>query len=348
MGAGLGEVHEQIFSVGEEEARRLTGSKAERFCHDIATGILRDDKFDLSILHSGFAVTALPHRATQAQVWTRTGGKNGELTLEVQSGRFNGESLGIPYGPSARLILIYLCSEAVTNKSRVVELGASMNAFLRRMGVGAGGKTRSIFRDQSRRLSACRLTFFYRRAHDTVISNGSFVRNAVFVNAGGPHDQSSLWSDTVELDEAFYKSLTDHPLPLREAAIRQLSGRSMALDGARCLCVSQLPPSRPGKGCPCAVAGPVPAVWRRLQLATGLPAGIQGNHQAVAGGLPRSQGGDGWGQPRVGPPPQPKPGAEDPPHVHQASSHLIVQGQAAPPGCLEDAPPRTHRGCYFF
>lgn len=230
MGAGLGEVHEQIFSVGEEEARQLTGSKAERFCHDIATGILRDDKFDLSILHSGFAVTALPHRATQAQVWTRTGGKNGELTLEVQSGRFNGESLGIPYGPSARLILIYLCSEAVTNKSRVVELGASMGAFLRRMGVGAGGKTRSIFRDQSRRLSACRLTFFYRRAHDTVISNGSFVRNAVFVNAGGPHDQSSLWSDTVELDEAFYKSLTDHPLPLREAAIRQLSGRSMALD----------------------------------------------------------------------------------------------------------------------
>lgn len=40
----------------------------------------------------------------------------------------------------------------------------------------------------------------------------------------------TLWQDTVELDEAFFKSLTEHPLPLREAAIQQLSGRSMAID----------------------------------------------------------------------------------------------------------------------
>ena len=40
----------------------------------------------------------------------------------------------------------------------------------------------------------------------------------------------SLWQDTVELDEVFFKSLTQHPLPLREAAIRELAGRSMAID----------------------------------------------------------------------------------------------------------------------
>ena len=32
------------------------------------------------------------------------------------------------------------------------------------------------------------------------------------------------------VDEVFYKSLRDHPVPLQEAAIRELRDRSMSLD----------------------------------------------------------------------------------------------------------------------
>ena len=32
------------------------------------------------------------------------------------------------------------------------------------------------------------------------------------------------------MDEGFFQSLIEHPLPLREAAIRQISSRSMAID----------------------------------------------------------------------------------------------------------------------
>ena len=39
-----------------------------------------------------------------------------------------------------------------------------------------------------------------------------------------------LWLERVKLDEGFYQSLIDHPLPLREAAIQQISSRSMAID----------------------------------------------------------------------------------------------------------------------
>ena len=42
--------------------------------------------------------------------------------------------------------------------------------------------------------------------------------------------QGSLWEDRVILDEAFYAALRDHPVPLLEAAIRQLRDRSMSLD----------------------------------------------------------------------------------------------------------------------
>ena len=39
-----------------------------------------------------------------------------------------------------------------------------------------------------------------------------------------------MWEDRVVLDEVFWNALRDHPVPLLEAAIRQLRDRSMSLD----------------------------------------------------------------------------------------------------------------------
>jgi hypothetical protein len=175
-------------------------------------------------------MTALPHRSINDLVWERLGGQNGELRLHVESGFGPDKApIGIPYGSVARLILIHLSSEAIANNSRVVELGPNMKSFLTRMGISPGGKSRMMVRDQARRISMCRLTFFSKRERDTLVTNGSFVKNAVIVD-DHTDSQPSFWQDTVELDEAFFQSLKDHPLPLREAAVRQLSGRSMALD----------------------------------------------------------------------------------------------------------------------
>ncbi len=127
------------------------------------------------------------------------------------------------------MILIYLSSEAIANNSQIVELGANMKSFLGRMGISAGGKSRQIVRDQSRRLSMCNLTFFTRRNRGTLVNKGQFVKNA-FIPDAETNNQPRFWQPTVELDDAFFQSLKDHPLPLREAAIRQRSGRSMALD----------------------------------------------------------------------------------------------------------------------
>lgn len=226
----MGEVHQMVLNYGAAAAREHATSKLERQCLDTAAAVLQDDKFDLNILHSGFAMTALPHRRVEDLVWERNGGQKGEIKLHIESGYGMGmEPVGIPYGAVARLILIYLSSEAVANNSRVIELGRNMKQFLDRMGISVGGKSVAMVRDQARRISMCRLTFFNKRERDTLISNGSFVRNAVICDPSS-EQQSRLWNDQVELDEAFFKSLTDHPLPLREAAIRQLSGRSMALD----------------------------------------------------------------------------------------------------------------------
>ena len=134
-------------------------------------------------------------------------------------------------GRSSRLILIHLSTEAVANNSRIVELGSSMRGFLRRMGVAPGGRSFAAVREQALKISLCRLTFFNKRERDTVISNGSFVKNAVICDDVDERQMAFL-TDTVELDETFFKSLTDHPLPLRESAIKRLPRRSTALEAS--------------------------------------------------------------------------------------------------------------------
>jgi hypothetical protein len=63
-----------------------------------------------------------------------------------------------------------------------------------------------------------------------MVTNGAFVRDAILPLDPDASDQLPLWQERVRLDEGFYQSLIDHPLPVREAAIRQISSRSMALD----------------------------------------------------------------------------------------------------------------------
>ncbi len=226
----MAQVHQLLLDYGADGAKVFAGTKLERQCIDAAAAVMSDERFEMNLLHSGFALTALPHRSTKELIWQRTGGQSGEVTLHVESGfGTNKQPYGIPYGSIARLILIHLSTEAVRNNSRVVELGSSMRAFLRRMGVTPGGKTFTLVRDQSRRISMCRLTFFNKRERDTLVNKGSFVKNAVLVDSDG-EDERDPFQDTVELDDAFFESLREHPLPLRESAIKQLAGKSTALD----------------------------------------------------------------------------------------------------------------------
>ncbi|HEX8412768.1 MAG TPA: replication protein RepA, partial [Sphingomicrobium sp.] len=77
--------------------------------------------------------------------------------------------------------------------------------------------------------SLCRLTFYRLGEAGEAVLNGGFVREAILPGRD-TGSQLSLWRETVLLDEVFYESLIRHPLPVREAAIRTMAGRSMAID----------------------------------------------------------------------------------------------------------------------
>jgi hypothetical protein len=225
----MGQIHQLILRDGVAEARRAAShDKTERLCVDAASEVMSDERGKIGIAHAGFAMAALPHKKTQESIWEREGG---QITLLVESGLDSAKRpIGIPYGSIARMILLYLQTQAVKTKSREVELGASMNAWLNTMGITVGGKTYQLVREQSRRISRCRLTFFRRTETAEMVTNGAFVRDAILPLDPDASGQLTLWQERVRLDEGFYQSLIEHPLPLREAAIRQISSRSMAID----------------------------------------------------------------------------------------------------------------------
>jgi hypothetical protein len=222
----MGQVHQLIERHGIAAAKAATLDKLDRQCVDTAAAVMFDEQQRVGIMHAGFAMTALPHKAITETQWVRAGGG---IKLLVESGSDAGmQAVGIPFGSIARMILLYLQTEAVKTRSREIELGRSMNQWLASMGIDNGGKTYRLVREQSKRLSLCRLTFYREAGNATFVTNGSFVRDAILPTRDG--DQLPLWREAVRLDEGFYASLIEHPMPVREAAIREIGSRSMAID----------------------------------------------------------------------------------------------------------------------
>jgi hypothetical protein len=222
----MGELHRLLIREGLEKAKAWATDQIERQCLETAFAVMSDEQQRVGIMHAGFAMTALPHKALKDAIWIRQGGN---IKLRIESGAdVEDRIVGLPYGAIARMILLYLQTEAVKTQSREIELGRSMNQWLASMGVSNGGKNYQIVREQSRRLSLCRLTFYRVEDNATMITNGSFVRDAILPTKDG--NQLPLWRETIRLDEGFYQSLIEHPLPVREAGIREIAHRSMALD----------------------------------------------------------------------------------------------------------------------
>ncbi len=193
-----------------------------------------DEEIGTGYMYSGWCQTALPHRrpTDNAAIWKL---ETDSMTLLVEPGvrvAHGGEPVhvGVPFGAIARLILIYLQSEALRTGSRDVELGGSLRAFLGRLGISVGGKTARLVREQAERISRCRLTFHGARRGGSVLVNQNIVDVAMFVDGGDETGQGSLFVETARLSETFFNQLKQHAVPLDEAAIRHIRNSSMALD----------------------------------------------------------------------------------------------------------------------
>lgn len=224
------DIPQLVLNYGRQQAREMVDAQ-DRLLVDIASEVLSDDQQKIGISYTGFCLTSLPHKKlADEQIWERRGHK---VTLIVEPGilRTSGHTVkyGVPFGSRARMILLYLQTEAIRTGCREVELGRSMRSWMERLGLSVGGETARSLREQAARISACSLKFFWEGEDSRSWARGGIV-SAGLQFKDGTDAVDKLWDDRVVLDEVFWRTLRDHPVPLQEAAVRQLSHRSLALD----------------------------------------------------------------------------------------------------------------------
>jgi Plasmid encoded RepA protein len=226
----MGTVHDLLQARGKQGALE---AGLDRNVVEAAALYMGDEDGALNFVYSGWAQCALPHRRlADDQPWEMTVER---IRLVVEPGRRprdgDGplEFLGVPFGSHARLILLYLQTEALRTGSREVELGRSLRDWLGRIGVSVGGRTGKLVKDQAERISRCRLTFHIQGAKSAGLINQSIVDRALFIgDESGPQGKLSL--ETAKLSEGFFEQLKRHPVPLEEAAIKAISNNPATLD----------------------------------------------------------------------------------------------------------------------
>ena len=96
--------------------------------------------------------------------------RNGPYTLVMTSGFDN----KLPYGNLPRLLVAWVCTEAVRTQSRELVLGKSLSEFMGKLGMDSIGGVRTRLRNQMRRLFNAHVQLVYKDQHGE--SKCEFVR----------------------------------------------------------------------------------------------------------------------------------------------------------------------------
>ena len=226
----MGAIHQWLEEKGKQLALEIGGFDRSEL--EAAFAYMSDEENGTGYLYSGWCQAALPHRRLSDEKGWQV--RTGPITLIVEPGMRPGPGrdpipVGVPYGSRARLILIYLQSEAIRTKSREIELGRSLRVWLGKMGISIGGDSVAAVREQADRISRCHMTFQVSRGPNFGLFKQNIIDGAMFVS-GEDDTQGPLFVNKALLSEAFFSQLQKHPVPLEEAAIRGLSNNSMGLD----------------------------------------------------------------------------------------------------------------------
>ena len=153
--------------------------------------------------------------------------QNGPYKLIMYS---SGETK-LPYGNFPRLILAWVCTEAVQTQSRVLILGNSLSKFMRELGVySSGGREGTKLRNQMRRLFGCSVQLTYKDANVERFVNSPIAESGEYWWNPQQPDQPSLWDSKIELSEKFFNEIIRHPVPIDMNTLTALKRCSLGLD----------------------------------------------------------------------------------------------------------------------
>ena len=152
---------------------------------------------------------------------------NGPFTLAMTA-------VGTPrllYGNLPRLLLAWVCTEAVRTGRRDLVLDNSLHAFMGRLGIdNDGGVRRRRLRDQMERLFICVISLQYRGDDKSVRLAGVIADRAVFWWDCDRPDMDSLFPSEIRLSQPFCDSIVRQPVPIDLNCLHALRRSTLGLD----------------------------------------------------------------------------------------------------------------------
>ena len=180
----------------------------------------------LGFMARAMVQATLPHRKVEGTYFERV---NGTFTLSMQAH----PKIGLPYGSIPRLLLAWVTTEAVKTKSRELELGDSMSAFMRELGLSpTGGVKGDITRlkNQTLRLFSTTVSALHEEGNAVAEMGYRLADKSVLWWDKKTPEQVGLWKSTVTLSEHFFNEIIDKPVPIDMRAVKALKQSPMALD----------------------------------------------------------------------------------------------------------------------
>ena len=156
--------------------------------------------------------------------------RNGPYKLGMTAGLDN----KLPFGNIPRLLIAWICTEAVRTRKRELVLGRSLYEFMRKLGMedrsGSTRGDRTRLRNQMSRLFRCTVSLIYEDERgDASVSSLIARRTEFWWNEHKPGERM-LWESKIELGEDFFNEIIRHPVPLDMNTLKALKRCSLGLD----------------------------------------------------------------------------------------------------------------------
>jgi hypothetical protein len=165
------------------------------------------------------AQATMPYSPTKGFVHQRS---NGVLSVRLVAD----PEVGLPYGHIPRVLLCWITTEAVRNKSPVLELGHNLSSFMQQLHlVPTGGRWGSIarLRNHLDRLFATAITTsVVEEGRRSELTMKPVEARELWWDPTRP-EQDDLWRSRIVLNRTFFQSIIDRPIPLDLRVMRALA-----------------------------------------------------------------------------------------------------------------------------
>lgn len=180
----------------------------------------------LGVITRVMAQATLPHTDPKLPPGTLYSRSTGLLTLNVAP---TTSKYGVPFGTIPRIVLAWICTEAIKTNSRELKLGHSQAEFLEKIQLHSNGRDIARMREQCMRLFRAVVSVEYENEHGEGSRRLPITNSDTIFWHKNPGVQA-LWQSELELTEQFFNEIKAHPVPLDLRVYRALSKSPLAMD----------------------------------------------------------------------------------------------------------------------